>query len=374
MFLGLQPTSLFTTQSFKFQQPKAFLFRGASDLDFFQYLALACRILTERLDLGPQGFLLDGELLGVFINFHSQSLQLANTLNLLLDVKPSLLDPLLLLNGAPASFLFQFTEPAFFFFRAQAGGFNKRLLLYRTTMRFLFDPDPGSMFSLQARVLLATSPICFLNLFLSLLARFLKRFLLALLTRLSLLNGFKLFLAARAQRFYFYSDLLLFGGSLLGFLFVLLAKGLQLRQPTVFVFGPEPGFLLATQSVLANTPSHLFEAATFIICSHFHFRFERETFLLCQAAGFFLNLDALARFNQFDYFCLRSLARQLHFCSDLRQLITCSLKGLMFGTQSLSFRAMVRFSFRAQPFDSFEGTFMFFGSALLFECLTLQFF
>jgi hypothetical protein len=343
-------------------------------LGFGHGLALDFRSLAKCLDLSPQRFLLEGELFSFFINFYSQSLQVAKALHFVLDTKPSFINPLLLLNSVPTRFVFQFTKPASFFFCAEAGVFNKLLLVGGATMRFLFHPNPCGMLSLQPRVLLAAPSVCFQNLFLRLLSGFLVSFFFALPTRLSLLNGSKLFLAGLAQRLYFHSQLLLLGGSLLSFLFVLLSQGLQLRQPTILFFRPEPRGLFATQSALGGATTHLFEAATLIICSHFHFRFKYQTFLLSQTAGFFLNLDAPTRFRQFEYFGLSPLARSLYFCSDLGQLLACSLQGFLLGTQSFSFRAMVSLPFRAQTSNSVERTFMFGRAVLLFDCLTLQFF
>ena len=343
-------------------------------LSFSHGLALAFCSLAKSLDLSLEGFLLDGELFTFFFNSCSYSLQFGKALHLFLDAKPSFVNPLLLFSGVPARFVFQFSQPASFFFRAQAGVFDELLLLGGATMRFLFHPDPCGMFSLQPRVLFATSSVRFGNLFLRLLPGFLVSFFFALPTRLSLLNGSELFLAGLAQRLDFHSQLLLLGDSRLCFLFVLLPQGLQLRQPTILFFRPQPRCLFATQSALGGATTHLFEAATLIVCSHFHFRFKCQTFLLSQAAGFFLNLYALTRFHEFEYFGLSPLARSLYFCSDLGQLLACSLQGFLFSMQSFAFRPMVSLSFRAQTANSLERTFMFGRPVLLFDCLTLQFF
>ena len=130
---------------------------------------------------------------------------------------------------------------------------------------------------------------------------------------LSLLNNSKLFLAGLAQRLYFHPELLLLGGSLLGFRFVLLAQGFQLRQPTTVFFGPQPRVFFSMPSTLGGATTHLFEPATLVIRPGFHFRLKCQTLLLSLAAGFFLNPYAPTRFRQLLYFCLSPLTCRFHF-------------------------------------------------------------
>src|SRR5471032_1828217 len=190
------------------------------------------------------------------------------------------------------------------------------------------------MFRLQPRVLLGPSSGRFRNSLLRLLLRFLVSFRFALLMFLSLLNSSNLFLAGLAQRLYFRPELVLLGGALLGFLFVLLAQGFQLRQPTTVFFGPQPRVFFDLPSALDGATTHLFEPATLTVCPGFHFRLKCQPFLFSLAAGFFLNLYAPTRFRQLLYFGLSPLARILYFCSDPHQLLSCSLHAFLLGAQS----------------------------------------
>jgi hypothetical protein len=95
--------------------------------------------------------------------------------------------------------------------------------------------------------------------------------------------------------------------------------------------------------------------------------------MLGLAASLFLELYALIRFLQPEYFLFSRLARNLNFRSEPREFLTCVLQSLLFRAQSGFFSAMVSLSFRTQTSGVLERAFMFFRSLLLVGCLTLQF-